>query len=76
MTRRAAGDIEAFKEKRDRRQAEDDALMAAALRDVADGQVDTLPVHYGLKLGTHADYQKLKQAYADALRAQRHAGAA
>lgn len=75
MRRQRLGDIEAFKEDRASREAWDGWLIDAAMREIRAGNLDADLVHEAMKLGTHEDHPKLKQALENAHRARRACGA-
>jgi hypothetical protein len=67
--------IDAFKDRRARREADEDALVDAAMRDIIAGRFDTDAVYFALQLGHHDEYAKLKEAHDLALRGARATGA-
>lgn len=68
-------DIEAFKYDRALREADEGWLIDAAFADILAGNFESETVQAALRLGHHEDYQRLRQARDDAVRAFRHAGA-
>lgn len=60
----------AYKERRDRDEANEGYLIDHAMRDILQGKFDTDAVREAMTLTRHSDFEKLATAYDDALRAQ------
>lgn len=67
-------EIDAFKQRRDRREAREGSLIDQAFRDILAGKFDTDAVKRAEQLGHHDDYPKLKRLLEWATRAARACG--